>query len=282
MSESEDDFMSDKFLHPEASTSNSKPRDYASIRREAQRQSELKQLENKARHVSRRERERAAREEGLSKNLISEARISEEGKPEPQNKALDMMRKMGFKPGQSLGKQSANQPTQNSSQPEDVAPVPSEQDESNPLKRRAVPLEIHMREGRGGLGTEKPSSKRQKIQFAEKTAKSQDQYKAEQRSRADDRKAAARLRAAQRTCRELDLRKGGKEKGNVLWLDPDEAAKEQRRKVHAIRMGERAIDDPDDALIYGDIEIEIPDEERDDWFALDVRALFSHPLVMPN
>ena len=49
------------------------------------------------------ERERAAREEGLARGLFDRAREEAAEGGGQQNKALAMMMKMGFKPGQALG-----------------------------------------------------------------------------------------------------------------------------------------------------------------------------------
>lgn len=283
MSDSEDDYLSAKFLQEEPDTKRGKnqPRDYASIRREAQRQAESKQLANKAAHVSRREQERAAREEGLSRNLISEARMAEHSAAEGEgkgnsgaSKAFNMMKKMGFKPGQALGAQPQPQPDRQEDPTTNTPTTITDADadaESEATRKRALPLEIRMREGRGGLGTEKPSPKRQRVQVEQHQAETAQSYTQTQRSKADDRKAAAQLKAAQRTCRELDLRSDDDEtsQGSVLWLDPDDVAKEEKRKLHAIRMGERGMDE-DDVLAYGDIPLEIEDEAKEEWFALDV------------
>lgn len=261
-SDDEEDYLSPKFLQSaeESSTKPGRKRDYASIRRDAQRKSDDAQRLNNQRTMSRRQLERSAREEGLSKNLISEARISSSSN-ESGNKALDMMRKMGYKPGQALG-----QPQQSSS---------SDQ-------KRATPLDIHMREGRGGLGTEpvRPPPKRQKVHVGHdgdvEAAVTEDKFKTHARSEADARKHVGQLRSAQRTLRELDAREGGHDVdvegggGSVLWIDPEEWEAEERRKVHAIRMGEREVD-VEDVLAGGQqLEVEVRDEEREAWCALSV------------
>jgi G-patch domain len=101
-SDDEDDYLSAKFLDEPspASSSSKKPKTYSDIRKDAQKRSQLKQEQN--RRKSRKERELEAREEGLSKSLFERAKEEEEAGL-PQNKALSMMMKMGFKPGQSLG-----------------------------------------------------------------------------------------------------------------------------------------------------------------------------------
>lgn len=104
MSDEEDDYLSDKFL-AEPTTSTSKPtapKTYGDRRREALKRSALKNEQNRTK--SRKEREREAREEALSRSLFERAREEAEESGQ-QNKALAMMMRMGFKPGQALGKE---------------------------------------------------------------------------------------------------------------------------------------------------------------------------------
>jgi G-patch domain len=99
MSADEDDYLSDKFL-TEAGSISSAPKTYAQIRKEAVKKAQLKNEQNRLK--GRRQREVEAREEGLSKSLFERAK-EEEDAGIGGNKALSMMMKMGFKPGQSLG-----------------------------------------------------------------------------------------------------------------------------------------------------------------------------------
>ncbi|KAM5535641.1 hypothetical protein V8D89_010628 [Ganoderma adspersum] len=104
MSDEEDDYLSDKFL-ADLTTSSSKttaPKTYGDRRREALKRSALKNEQNRTK--GRNEREREAREEALSRSLFERAREEAEESGQ-QNKALAMMMKMGFKPGQALGKE---------------------------------------------------------------------------------------------------------------------------------------------------------------------------------
>lgn len=126
--EPEDDYLSDKFLPEiEAKEKQSKQsgvKTYSQLRKEAQ-----KRKEEKGYIKPRAEREREAREEGLRRNLMmpsssstamngstwksgSTTNSSAVGSdaddiPPPThggNKALSMMMKMGFKPGEALGR----------------------------------------------------------------------------------------------------------------------------------------------------------------------------------
>ena len=101
MSDDEADYLSDKFLAQlEASSKPQQPGSYAERRKQALKQSHL--LNDQNRKKSRKQMELEAREEGLRTSLIQKAQeeAKESGK---QNKALAIMMKMGFKPGQSLG-----------------------------------------------------------------------------------------------------------------------------------------------------------------------------------
>jgi len=101
MSDDEDDYLSDKFLAQlEAASKPPQPKSYAERRKQALKQSQL--LDKQNRKKSRKQVEVEAREEGLQTSLIQKAQeeAMESGK---QNKALAIMMKMGFKPGQSLG-----------------------------------------------------------------------------------------------------------------------------------------------------------------------------------
>ena len=101
MSDDEDDYLSDKFLAQlEAASEPRHQKSYAEKRKQDLKKSQL--LNEQNRKKSRKQMELEAREEGLQTSLIQKAQeeAKETGK---QNKALAIMMKMGFKPGQSLG-----------------------------------------------------------------------------------------------------------------------------------------------------------------------------------
>ena len=101
MSDDEDDYLSDKFLaRLEEASKPQQQKSYAERRKQALKRSQL--LNEQNRKKSRKQMELEAREEGLQTSLIQKAQeeAEETGK---QNKALAIMMKMGFKPGQSLG-----------------------------------------------------------------------------------------------------------------------------------------------------------------------------------
>jgi hypothetical protein len=100
MSSDDDDYLSNKFL-PDEKTSSSKPKTYSQLRKAAQKKAQSKNEQNRIK--SRRQREIESREEGLSKSLFERAKEEEEAGMSSGNKALSIMMKMGFKPGQALG-----------------------------------------------------------------------------------------------------------------------------------------------------------------------------------
>lgn len=94
----DDDYLSDRFL---ALAEPQKPKTYSEKRKEALRKSHLKNEQNRTK--SRRQLELESREEGLSKSLFERAEDDKAIGHGAENKALSMMIKMGFKPGQALG-----------------------------------------------------------------------------------------------------------------------------------------------------------------------------------
>ena len=94
--EEDDDYLSDKFL-TEAATAVSEAKSYAQRRKDAEKLSRLKNEQNKKK--SHRQLEQESRSEALSRSLFEAQDVG-------SNKALSMMVKMGFKPGQSLGRPS--------------------------------------------------------------------------------------------------------------------------------------------------------------------------------
>lgn len=122
--EDEDDFMSDKFLAAASNEDSKRQKTYSQMRKEA-----VRKAEDNGRIKSRAEREKEAREEGLKRSLIFDHNATAAAGPSSRSgsstpalegdkgsstsaqtgskgssKALDMMLKMGFKPGEALGK----------------------------------------------------------------------------------------------------------------------------------------------------------------------------------
>jgi hypothetical protein len=122
----EDDFMSDKFL-VQAESSRPGPATYAERRRK-----EVNRAAERGIVKSRKQREQEAREEALARNMVDD--------DEKNNKALSMMLKMGFKPGQALGRKREND-----------APSPADRSGSRSPAVRIDPIEVEMRQGKHGF-----------------------------------------------------------------------------------------------------------------------------------
>ena len=103
MSDDEEDYLSEKFLAGIVAQSSSSSKTYSQRRREAQHQAEIRNLAGRARSKKEIERENLeALKEGMGTSLFEREKLGQVGGP---SKALNMMAKMGFKPGQTLGQQ---------------------------------------------------------------------------------------------------------------------------------------------------------------------------------
>lgn len=227
----EDDYLSDKFLTDAGSTS-SAPKTYAQIRKEVVKKAQLKSEQNRLK--GRRQREVEAREEGLSKSLFERAKEEEEAGVSTGSKALSMMMKMGFKPGQSLGQieetaKEQPEPSPAGSPDADGSKIPPSQDGhsiSEKLSRHKIePLPLHEWSGKKGIGLGKRSRSPTAAERVAKMAKmakiaeesSHRDYRDRARQEYEDRRAEGRLGPAQRTCITLDEQTG--KSFNVLWLN---------------------------------------------------------------
>ncbi|KAF7355180.1 G-patch domain-containing protein [Mycena sanguinolenta] len=229
MSDSEDDYLAniDKFLVD--SKAPSAPKTYSEIRKEAAKQSKLKSEQNRIK--PRRQREIESRTEGLSKSLFERAKEDEDAGLGSGNKALSIMMKMGFKPGQALGKADAlNGDTQPEESLPDKEPIagPSNADSSaNPktVGHKVEPLPINEWAGKRGigLGVKRPRSPTSAERVAKMAKMADDVSHRNFRDRAkleyEERRAEGRLAPAQRTCASLDEKAG--KTFNVLWLNPN-------------------------------------------------------------
>jgi hypothetical protein len=140
MADDEDDYLSDKFL---VEPSSSAPRTYSQLRKDAARQAKLKNEQDRIK--GRRERELESREEGLSKSLFERAEEEGDVGGGAGNKALSIMMKMGFRPGQTLGTSVEESPnrsiTPHRNEPEVLADPPGvQQDSSTNALRVPLPL----------------------------------------------------------------------------------------------------------------------------------------------
>ncbi|KAF7301424.1 G-patch domain-containing protein [Mycena indigotica] len=220
MSDDEDDYLAnlDKFL-VEPSTS-SGPKSYSQLRKEAEKKSRAKNEQNRVK--GRRQREAESREEGLNKSLFTRAKEDEDAGLSSGNKALSIMMKMGFKPGQTLGNPDDNQ---TDAQPERPA-SPVDQPDTETRHNKADPLPINEWAGKRGIGL--GVKRARSPSFAERVAKmakmADDTRNRDFRDRArqeyEERRAEGRLVPAQRTCVSLDEKAG--KVFNALWVNPRE------------------------------------------------------------
>ncbi|KAF9008878.1 hypothetical protein BDQ17DRAFT_1275135 [Cyathus striatus] len=221
----EDDYLSDKFLFE--TPASLQPKTYSNIRNEAQKKSLQRNEQNKTK--SRRQREIEAREEGLRKSLFERAKEEEAAGVIQTNKALSIMMKMGFKPGQSLGNAGTDEDNEPNVRGEGASAtsgdIDSGKSSSEPVSHRSVPLPLTEWAGKKGIGLGKRARSPTSAERAAKMAKMADEstinedFRDRARHEYQERRAEARLGPAQRTCITLDER-SGKSQFNVLWLNP--------------------------------------------------------------
>jgi hypothetical protein len=170
MSDSEDDFMSDKFL---VAAEAPKQQTYTQ-RREAERLKSLRKGQAKN-MPSMAQLEKERRNEGLNRSLFDDAPSSSttarNGEPSNGsssrttggNKAMEMMLKMGWKVGEGLGKRSPSPPAASSSIKR-AKLDDGEEDEEAPRggigsrpRGRVEPIRVSLWAGRKGLSARSPS-----------------------------------------------------------------------------------------------------------------------------
>ncbi|PFH52878.1 hypothetical protein AMATHDRAFT_172968 [Amanita thiersii Skay4041] len=213
MSAEEEDYLSDKFLVDV--TPRSAFKTYGQRRKEAQRTSKFKDERN--RKKSRRQLEQESRAEGLGKSLFErETEAQAQGNLSETSKALSMMMKMGFKPGQSLGRTHSDDTTASSSETSAGANAPNH--------HKKEPLSINEWEGKKGIGSYKRDRSPGAIERLAKMAKlaeasTHQDFRDRGKQEYEERRALARLGPAQQTCMTLDEKVG--KTFNVLWLNPE-------------------------------------------------------------
>ncbi|KAL4798167.1 hypothetical protein BDV19DRAFT_377097 [Aspergillus venezuelensis] len=118
----------------------------------------------------------------------------------PSNKGFQMMAKLGFKPGQSLGK---------------PAEAPSTGDGDDRSRSRAEPLNLVMKEDRGGIGldSERKRKIREEAEEAEEAAKKvkveEGDYRDRVRLERETKRTEAQIHAAQKVAERLDADENG-------------------------------------------------------------------------
>ncbi|KAJ5677412.1 uncharacterized protein N7477_003045 [Penicillium maclennaniae] len=162
---------------------------------------EPKQKETFTQRKKREQREAEARGKVLSKaeRAAEDARRRDEALAtstlDPSNKGFKMMAKLGFKPGQSLGKRDTDTNTDTKvSGPDET-------------KTRSEPLNLVFKENRGGIGldTEKKRKIREEAEEAIKKIKHEEgDYRDRVREERELKRTEAQIRAAQKVAERLD------------------------------------------------------------------------------
>ncbi|KAB8230164.1 putative G-patch domain protein [Aspergillus alliaceus] len=169
--EEEDDYMSMVIEEPQQKET------FAQKKRRQQREAEARARVPSKAELAAQEAER--RDAALATSTLN-----------PSNKGFQMMAKLGFKPGQALGKSQ------------------SENKESNNTSRaRAEPLDLVFKEDRGGIGldSEKKRKFREEVEEATKKVKLEEgDYRDRVRLERETRRAEAQFHAAQKVAERLD------------------------------------------------------------------------------
>ncbi|KAL0949619.1 hypothetical protein HGRIS_009664 [Hohenbuehelia grisea] len=224
-----DDYLSDKFLVETSAPS--APKTYSNLRKAAQQRSQQKNVENRTK--SRYQREIESREEGLSKSLFERAKEEQEAGLSSGSKALSIMMKMGFKPGESLGRpdpeEAPSSGSADTSTNTDNATVDSASEavlatnDSGKSRHKVEPLPLNEWAGKKGIGTLKRARSPGAVERVAKMAKMEEasnhtDFRDRARQQYEERRAEGRLGPAQRTCVTLDEK--ADKNFNILWLDP--------------------------------------------------------------
>ncbi|KAM0791200.1 hypothetical protein ACM66B_005682 [Microbotryomycetes sp. NB124-2] len=197
------------------------------------------------------QREQEERERGLSTSLFERQHNATHESPQQHDSAaLRMMKQMGFKPGEALGRKRPSAPLDDqvsaqgsaASTDSEVAVSHSTANSSTGLgsasQPRTEPLKFEIRERRTGLGVPQPKKARylppELNQSSNDTAaplppEQVQAYLESVRSNVDERKAFGYLRSLRRTCEELDRRNGIED--SPMWKDPEELDREQAAAI---------------------------------------------------
>ncbi|OOQ84608.1 putative G-patch domain protein [Penicillium brasilianum] len=185
MSDEEEDYMSMVIEEP------TQKETFTQRKRREQREAEARgRVPSKAERAA---QEAARRDEALAKSTL-----------DPSNKGFQMMAKLGFRPGESLGKRDPPGPATASTT------TTTESDPSSthrPVSARAEPLNLIFKEGRGGIGLDSEKKRKIREEAAEATKKiKQDEgdYRDRVREERESRRAEAHVRAAQKVAERLD------------------------------------------------------------------------------
>ncbi|RAL01527.1 putative G-patch domain protein [Aspergillus ibericus CBS 121593] len=175
----EDDYMSMVIEEPQQKET------FAQKKRRQQREAEARaKIPSKA--------ERAAQEAARRDAALSTSTL------DPSNKGFQMMAKLGFKPGQVLGKPAA---------PQDGKDTNTNTPDDPNLRGRSEPLNLIFKEDRGGIGLD-TERKRKFLEEAEEVTKKVKQEEGDYRDRVrlerETRRLEAQFHAAQKVAERLD------------------------------------------------------------------------------
>ncbi|KAJ5552954.1 hypothetical protein N7494_002332 [Penicillium frequentans] len=163
----EDDYMSMVIEEPTQKES------FTQRKRREQREAEARgRVPSKAERAA---QEAARRDEALAKSTL-----------DPSNKGFKMMAKLGFKPGDSLGKRDADTPSDG---------------KIDPAQARAEPLNLTLKDGRGGIGKLREEAE----EATKKIKREEGDYRDRVREERELRRTEAQVRAAQKVAERLDL-----------------------------------------------------------------------------
>ncbi|PLB37269.1 putative G-patch domain protein [Aspergillus candidus] len=160
----------------------------------------------------------------------------------PSNKGFQMMAKLGFKPGQALGKQPTPQPATG----EEAGKKEGVEREAQKL---AVPLDLMIKEDRGGIGLD--SEKKRKFreeaaEVAKKVKQEEGDYRDRVRLEREMRRAEAQFHAAQKVAERLDGEAEGEGEGPAAALgSADDGARSEQREDGDGEKGETSPDETD-------------------------------------
>ncbi|KAL2869951.1 putative G-patch domain protein [Aspergillus lucknowensis] len=182
--EEEDDYMSMVIEEPQQKET------FTQKKRRLQREAEARaKVPSKA--------ERAAQEAAKRDAALATSTLN------PSSKGFKMMAKLGFKPGQTLGKPMTC----------DGASSPGDKDKGDPLVRsRTEPLNLIFKEDRGGIGldSERKRKFREEAEDAVKKVKQeQGDYRDRVRLERETKRTEAQVHAAQKVAERLDAEENG-------------------------------------------------------------------------
>jgi Domain of unknown function (DUF4187)/G-patch domain len=173
---------------------------------------------------------------------------------DPTNKGFQMMAKLGFRPGDTLGK--TQQKTANATGAEnDDTPPPKASDEDTKrneeihdwVHSRAEPLRLIVKEDRGGIGLDSEKKRKFRAEADEQIQKSarvkaeEGEYRERMRTEREERRLEAQVVGAQKVAEKLDTenedrKKGKGKKVNILYrgLVREREDKEREKMVRAV------------------------------------------------